>query len=185
MCDLWCKSIGNVSRCTAILVLFVSFWSAAVIYGQDHYDYLKQSFKSSDHERATQGMDSLGIEALADMVDSLAMWLGDEDKDVRWYSMVALTRIGAPAVDALIGALSHENPDARVRAADGLARIKDSRAVDRLIATLKGDQDEWVRYRCAGALGAIGDSRALDALIEAIADESYKVRGSAALPHST
>jgi len=99
---------------------------------------------------------------------------------VRKSAVIALARIGdARAVDALIGALHHEDSQVRDHAADALGGIGDARAIDALIGTLH-EEHPHVRSCAAAALGRIGDVRAIDALIGALHDEDSHVRGSAA-----
>jgi HEAT repeat protein len=93
----------------------------------------------------------------------------------QWQKCV---EIGRPAVDSLIDALKH--PDALIRqlAARGLGQIRDARAVEPLIASLKGRED--VRAAAATALGEIDDERAVEPLIAAVKDPGANVRAAAA-----
>jgi HEAT repeat protein len=69
----------------------------------------------------------------------------------------------------------------REKAVRALGQIRDPRAVDPLIATLKNDR-HFVRRSAASALGEIKDSRAVEPLIAAlqIDDQGMGVRSSAA-----
>lgn len=62
---------------------------------------------------------------------------------------------------------SASSPEERRRAALGLARLRDDRAVTSLIDAL-GDGNEDVRRTAAGSLGQIGGVRAIDALSRAL-----------------
>ena len=75
-------------------------------------------------------------------------------------------------VDALIKKLQSTHAGARAKAAAGLGRIKDARAVPPLIGLLK-DADSYVRGQAAEALGDIGDKRAAQPLITLMKDDDY------------
>jgi HEAT repeat protein len=59
--------------------------------------------------------------------------------------------------------------------------MKEARAVEPLIATLKNDNNGYVRAMAAWALGQIGDRRAIEPLIDGITTESSDVRKRAPL----
>jgi HEAT repeat protein len=84
-------------------------------------------------------------------------------------------------VEGLIKALDErEKLYVQLGAVHALRRIKDKRAVEPLIKTLKA-YDGDVRYGVAWALGDIGDARAVKSLVEALEkDESIMVRARAA-----
>ena len=102
-----------------------------------------------------------------------------------------LTRIGTPAVPALIQAVKdgvgrHGGTPAWV-----LAQIGDSRAVDPIIEALESDYQEpkpkghwWIfggrHAQAARALGRLGDRRAVDCLKQALLSNSAIVRRNAA-----
>jgi HEAT repeat protein len=83
----------------------------------------------------------------------------------------ALQKIGAPAVDALLDAMSSPKPGVRAGAAAALLSTKSERAVVRLIEALH-DPDPTVRVQSAHSLLGTNDARALDALIAAVCDLS-------------
>jgi len=74
-----------------------------------------------------------------------------------------------------LGMLKEEDPSQRWKAAEGLARLGDERAVDPLIDAL-ADDDWRVRQKAAWALGQIGDPRALLPLRRALLQESEGVK---------
>ncbi len=79
----------------------------------------------------------------------------------------------ADEVDMLIQRLKEDkNEGVRRMAAVALGEIKDTRAVEPLIAALK-DKDSSVRNNAAEALGEIKDARAVEPLIAATADEIH------------
>jgi HEAT repeat protein len=85
-----------------------------------------------------------------------------------------LTWLGPDAVDALIEVLDDEN--AQHGAVLALGSIHDPRALDPLIALLRGSENPGVRRAAAWALGEIRDPVAADALLLATRDKDYEVR---------
>jgi HEAT repeat protein len=98
---------------------------------------------------------------------------------VRWKAAEALSKIGAPAVDALIGALRHSDDDVRWKAAIALGGTGDIRAIDPLI-NLLCDEDRFVKGRAAYALGLIGEP-AVEPLICALREGDGNLRWGAAI----
>ncbi|MEN6342487.1 MAG: HEAT repeat domain-containing protein, partial [Methanospirillum sp.] len=84
-------------------------------------------------------------------VSAIADLLGSAERETRWRAAVALERIGAPAVDALVAAAGHENYLVRVPAIWALEHIGDPRAVDPLVENLNGT-NECCRWMAAAAL---------------------------------
>lgn len=71
--------------------------------------------------------------------------------------------------------LNDENVGKRWKAAESLARTRDTRSVEPLIAAL--EDDDWrVRQKAAWALGYIGDPRALVPLRRAMMNEKDSVK---------
>jgi HEAT repeat protein len=79
-------------------------------------------------------------------------------------AVARLAKIGTPAVEPLIAALSDNRVNVRVNAATALGRISDLRTIEPLIKAL--EDDSWfVRQKAAWALGELKDKRATDPLI--------------------
>jgi HEAT repeat protein len=91
--------------------------------------------------------------------------LEDKQHPERWQSVLALEKMGKPAVDYLVSALNDEDKWIRYTAADALGNIGDLKCVDNLIGLLS-DQDQDVRFATADALGRLGDKKACNALNE-------------------
>jgi len=91
----------------------------------------------------------------------------DQPRTVPYRETIAgLTALGPPATDSLLLALRRDKRiQAKIMAAEALARIDDPRIVPALITALR-DPDVNVRGQAAGALGQIGDVRAVEPLIE-------------------
>ena len=90
--------------------------------------------------------------------------MNDEDSDVRWKSLLALGKIGEPAVKPLLNAFESNDWHMRGRAAEVLGKIGDERAIKPLIRALNSrdkTQNKYVRGRIVEALGRIGDERAV------------------------
>lgn len=76
--------------------------------------------------------------------------------------------------------LSDPQADRRWKAAEGLGRLGNRRAVSILIDAL--DDDDWrVRQKAAWALGALGDRRAIQPLRRLMSDPSDGVQDMAQL----
>jgi HEAT repeat protein len=124
-------------------------------------------------------------EALGEIGDSVAVGPlitaleNDEISGVRWKAAVALSKIGTPAVDALIGALRHDDDDVRWKAAIALGEIGDPRSINPLLILLC-DEDRFVKSHAALALGAIGEP-AVNPLIRALREGDGNLRWGAAI----
>ena len=124
-------------------------------------------------------------EALGDLGDDRAVGplvtalKNVEFSGVRWKAAEALSKIGAPAFDALVGALRHSDDDVRWKAAIALGEIGDPRAIDPLI-NLLCDEDRFVKSRAAYALGLIGEP-AVEPLICALREGDGNLRWGAAI----
>jgi HEAT repeat protein len=81
-------------------------------------------------------------------------------------------------IDLLVSQLKDPNPDIRLRAADGLGKLKDPKAVEPLIVALN-DSKSNVADISARALGQIKDPRAVEPLIIALRDPRWDVRSEA------
>lgn len=103
-------------------------------------------------------------------VGAIAELLGSAERETRWRAAVALERIGAPAVDALVVAAGHENYLVRVPAIWALEHIGDARAVDPLVENLHGT-NECCRWMAAAALSKIGGEHGRAAVETAFAND--------------
>jgi HEAT repeat protein len=182
-----------MSRITLLFIL---------VSGISWSDQLKNIFSSRDSipgmksARDVRGLTRLlkhrdldvqygAAEALGEIGDSgaveplIAALKNDEYSGVRWKAAEALSKIGAPAVEPLIGALSHDDDDVRWKAAIALGEIGDPRAIEPLIIMLC-DEDRFVRSRAAYALSMIGEP-AVDPLIRVLRDGDGNLRWGAAI----
>lgn len=138
------------------------------------------ALKSNDPTVQYDAAEALGNLGDSRAVEPLVTALkNDELSGVRWKAAEALSKIGAPAVDALIGALLHHDDDVRWKAAIALGEIGDPRAVEPLIALLC-DEDRFVKSRAAHALGLLGEA-AVEPLIRALREGDGNLRWGAAI----
>jgi len=125
----------------------------------------------------------------------------------RKEAILALAAIGSPAVELLIKALNDKNTNIRRGALEVLGRIKDSRAIEALIMTLRDEHMHWevinilkkmgrptvepligalenkksrIRKGAVDALGKIRDVKAVEPLIMSLKDKNPDVRWSVA-----
>ncbi|MHC4645052.1 MAG: M56 family metallopeptidase, partial [Planctomycetota bacterium] len=113
-------------------------------------------------EAAIAEMASLGPDAVP-----ILLRAKDESDERRGADIfvLAITKIGSPAVPAAIDGLSHTNPVVRARAAAALGRIGDRRAVGPLVRSLS-DPRSRVINAAVRSLGQLRDSRAAVPLLE-------------------
>jgi HEAT repeat protein len=131
---------------------------------------------SADREVRERMVKNLGESSHADVLTAIIRALGDRDDSVREEAMWAVLKFRPEAVEPLIRALEHNDPQVRELTAKLLGEIKDTRAVEPLIAAL-GDTEGAVRGEAAKSLGRIGDSRAVQPLITAFdVEEDVTVR---------
>ena len=89
--------------------------------------------------------------------------LNNKASPERLQSVIALERLGKPAVDSLVYGLKDEDKWVRYAASDALGNIGDQDSVDPLIGLLRdGGQD--VRFVTADTLGRLGNPKATGAL---------------------
>jgi len=113
-----------------------------------------------------------------DAVLPLVAELRNVDSDVRrmWAAEI-LGWIGDPRVAVpLMESLGDVSPEVRAKAAGGLGKVRDARAVERLLEMLLSDPIPFVRTRAAQALGAIGHPKVIDHLIHVLKDPEWWVR---------
>ncbi len=111
-----------------------------------------------------------------ELVPALAEALaGGPGPGSRAGAAAALTRLGAPAVPALVARLAGWGPLARGAAAEILGEIGDRRA-EAALAGLLGDQDGTVRAAAAEALGKVGGPGSVAALLAVLDQPDAAVR---------
>jgi HEAT repeat protein len=125
--------------------------------------------------------EALGEIGNPDAIEDLIVALTDKDWGVHTSSIQSLKKIGGlRAILLLVQLLIYGKDDHfRLLAADVLAEMGDTRAVEPLIEALKYHNPE-VRCLAAKVLGRINGVRAIWALISALKDEDKEVRMRAA-----
>ncbi len=109
-------------------------------------------------------------------VESLILVLKkDKDRNVRWSAEDALVSIGAPSVEPLIKMLNDDSWRVRRRAVRTLGKIRDARAIEPLLASMKTDQDCYVRKYAAKAIGELNDPRVGEILIPSLKDRNLEI----------
>ncbi|MFC4356855.1 HEAT repeat domain-containing protein [Halobium salinum] len=166
---------------------------------------LRESESAAVRKRAAELLGGLGEdlddvdrrEAVGGLIEVAA---GDEEATVRGAAIDALDGFGTGAVERLLAeltgvdpeegadwvtakrfakALSADQPELRMAAANALGRIGDGDVVPRLVGALD-DPDARVRQRAAAALGSVGHSRAIGPLSGLLEDETPAVKRAAA-----
>ena len=113
---------------------------------------------------------------LRDVTDTLVSSLSDSDEGRRTAARELLVSLGEKAVDPAVAAM--DRPEARREAAIVLGRLRNVRAVTRLVDSLD-DESPPVRAAAAWALGEIRDPIAIEPLTPLTRDSSYNVRAAA------
>ena len=103
---------------------------------------------------------------------------------VRDMAALALSRIGAPAVEALQKISKDNTSPLRRGALYGLSKMHDPGAFDRQAKALKSSNPQE-RSAAAAALGELKDGRAFDPLVALLKDPDPRVRSNAAVALGT
>jgi HEAT repeat protein len=101
----------------------------------------------------------------------------NSSEHVRMWAAEILGWLNATsAAYVLADALSDINPEVRAKAAGALGKIKDDRAVSKLLELLVSDPVPFVRVKASQALGLIGHPAVIDYLINILKDPEWWVR---------
>jgi HEAT repeat protein len=173
---------------TVAILSFFEYFSCAGFFGTDvkklkdtrNVQGLILALKNKDPKVQYDAAEALGELGDNRAVEPLATALrNDELSGVRWKAAEALSKIGAPSVMALIGALQHGDEDVRWKAAVALGEIGDQRAIEPLMVLLC-DEDRFVKSHAALALGRIGEP-AVTPLLRALREGDGNLRWGAAI----
>jgi vesicle coat complex subunit len=112
-------------------------------------------------------------------INSYIQQLGNSNQQQQ--ALKSLVSIGKPAVQSLIAALQHQNPEVRAQAATALAQIGDDAApaLPALSRALQ-DKDQKVRGAAVEAFGSIGKRAMIPYLVANLKHENASVRYNAA-----
>jgi HEAT repeat protein len=122
--------------------------------------------------------DTTGSATIRTAVTRISAALRRERWEVRSGVILALEKLGTPALTAIQAALTDHDWFVRATAANALGQIKDAKAVEGLINILS-DEEWFVRERAAEALSKIGEP-AVEPLIDALKNGNGLVRERAA-----
>jgi len=131
-------------------------WSKLVKIGKPAVKHLIAALGDETLEVRENSAISLGRIGDPRGIDPLYRMLNDKHSYLRKTSVEALTNIGGDrVVEMVISCLYDENFEVRVSAAGCLGRLKDVRAIDPLLASLK-DESEQVQIATIAALKKMG-----------------------------
>jgi HEAT repeat protein len=142
-------------------------------YRQNHVDELIAALGRED---VTDELGELGVLAVASLVQALKH---QKDGLVKYNAALALTKIGAPAIEPLLDSLDDDDADVRLEASWALGQIGDTRAVVPLVEALR-DEDWYVRKQASLALCNMKSPESTVPLVQALRDEDWFVRQQAA-----
>lgn len=120
-------------------------------------------------------LDSIEQMVISNDVEGVIKALDDENEIIHEAAVIALAKIGKPAVEPLIKALKDKDPVVRGAAAEALGKIRDPIAVEPLIKAL--DEENWSsRNNVVEALGNYThDTKVVKPLIQALKGDNWKV----------
>jgi HEAT repeat protein len=131
---------------------------------------LIRALEYAEDRARVEAVEALGTIRDPRAAEPLAGLLTVPSREIWGATRVALWRIGAAAVPALLEVLGSADPTARWRSVHVLGEIRDSAAVEPLVALLKKDRDTGVRMEIAAVLGRIRDRTSCDVLLDALHD---------------
>ncbi len=156
--------------------------SVVVVLGQakpQMLEHLQEALNNSDSYIRWKATEALGKTGNSQAVDALICVLNGSYSDVRRQVTKTDIVCNLDDSDDLICVIDDSDNDVRRQAAEALAKIGNSQAVDALIWTFNGS-DSDVRREAAEALAKVGNPQAVDALIHALNHSDSDVRIQAA-----
>jgi HEAT repeat protein len=181
------KALGNTTHSAALPYLMEALHDSAWWYERE---YAAGELLAAIEKLGTAAVDPL-IEALQDKegtvrkfaasllgklgepraIEPLGMALYDLHHEVGKVAAESLARFGIPAVDILVGALSHPEMWIRIHAIGALTQIRDSRVTPILLEMLN-DPEREVKKRVIQSLGQLKDPRSSPALQEIVSNRA-------------
>ncbi|HEV2719447.1 MAG TPA: PilT/PilU family type 4a pilus ATPase, partial [Thermoanaerobaculia bacterium] len=159
---------GHAGTRTAVLKILVGIGDVHEVIKR--YVNFTRTLPGFVRARAIDSLRQFGDDIIEPMIELLA----DADDETRAAAIgIASLFDDVRIVPSTIPLLKDPDWWIRIAAADTLGRLKDSRAVEPLVAALA---DEDVRWTAVEALGRIADPRALNALGKILADPQPNVR---------
>lgn len=140
--------------------------TAIVNFGQIAVETLINSLPNSSKEYQKAVISILGRIGGSQAINTLAALMSEKSAMIVRAAAEGLSKIGFPAVDALIEIVMNGNQTAVMEAVNALGVIRDPHAV-RILSDVLTDKNRDVKVRAAaaGSLGQIGDGSSVDPLI--------------------
>lgn len=110
------------------------------------------------------------------MFERLIQQLFATERSVAETARLALIDSGPMAVEPLLAALKHPQPQRRLRILEVLGILADLRTTPSVVSLLQNDPNPEVRVAAASTLIAIDDVEAIDPLLMALQDSDLQVR---------
>lgn len=146
---------ANVRRQALESVRSIRLFSDLVLNGLR--DVLKSDGDRVNRITAALALGEMGKDR-TESCEALLAAFKDKDARVRETSVLALAKIGAPAVPSLAGLLKSETTNVRALAAMALGNMRgQAKAAVSALTPLLGDKELVVRISAADAIGMIGD----------------------------
>lgn len=178
-------SIGN-RHLGSLVLLLVALAMSSPVFGEQQEQAVLDSLwiRASSGEVRYRDLVEPSKQALVEMAEQAVPYLVGE-LDTRsareMHTLVDIfKRIGSPAVEDLVEALSSDNHDVVRLACRCLGPIEDEKATEPLL-NLLGEDDFRVRAAAVKAIGEIGDSIATEQVIGMLTDSTETVRKSASV----
>ncbi|MEW5945385.1 MAG: HEAT repeat domain-containing protein, partial [bacterium] len=144
----------------------------------DRVEKLIEKLSDTDREVVRAGViDELGRTGDHRAIRVLIGVLNDEDVQVRWRAVQALTGFSDDAIGPLLRSL--ETPDRFLRrnVVHALGELRAAEAVEKLIRMLMFDEtDKEVQIEVVNALNKTGDDRAVEPLITVLKEDDWELR---------
>jgi HEAT repeat protein len=181
------KALGALGDARAVDALYAKlsgdsggfFAEALEKLGEQGFLALLKALEHENHRVRRVAAESLGRLGNVRAVDSLAVALRDEDKQVYYSAAVALAKLGEAGLNALVLALRDENSRVQITALETLGRFGHAQSVEPMAGMLKAENPE-VRTAAANALGKLGYKAAVEPLVISLHDKDRGVRFAAA-----
>ncbi len=142
-------------------------------------DELETMLEADEQEARVEAAHALGRLRRSQTVPALVSAMGDAEVRVRQAAAQALTRIGEPAVTALVAALEGTGGRLAPYALWTLGEIGSPAALDALVRGASDSSGWRVRWSAIESLGDVGGEKAIQALVEALGDRDHRVRSKA------
>lgn len=139
-------------------------------------DNIIQEFLDEDFNLSKEILENIDRNAkerkIRALIYKLKLTRSKDSEVIQNKAVLALSKIGKPAISLLISALTCSPTDVIWGILEALGHIKDKSTIDRVVPFLKYEDFE-VRELAAGVLGEIGDKKSVPALIEALEHDDF------------